>query len=98
MYLLAIYQWRRAASASSDIEAAARAGLAFDPATQEKGHSAETQQAVWFVLGTLAVGGGVGLWYYGNRVSQTSETTTWRIVFAPSLAPNQGGATLRINF
>ena len=41
---------------------------------------------------------GVGLWYYGNRLGQTSETTTWRIVLAPSLAPNQGGATLRITF
>ena len=58
MYLSASYQWRRAARASSDIEAAARAGLAFDPATQERGQSAETQQAVWFVLGTLAIGGG----------------------------------------
>jgi tetratricopeptide (TPR) repeat protein len=98
MYLLAIYQWRRAASASSDIEAAARAGLPFDPATQERGQSAETQQAWWFVLGTLAIGGGVGLWYYGNRLSQTSETTTWRIVLAPSVAPNQGGAILRVTF
>ena len=53
---------------------------------------------MWFVLGTLAIGGGVGLWYYGHRLSQTSETTTWRIVLAPSLAPNQGGATLRITF
>jgi len=98
MYLLAIYQWRRAAGASSDIEAAARVGLPFDPATQERGQSAETQQAVWFVLGTLALAGGVGLWYYGNRLGQTAETTTWRIVLAPSLAPNQGGATLRVTF
>ena len=98
MYLLALMQWSRASSASSQIEADARAGLAFNPATQEKGQSAEAQQAFWFVLGTLAIGAGAGVWYYGHRLSQTSETTTWRIVLAPSLAPNQGGATLRITF
>jgi len=98
MYLLALIQWGRASSASSQIEADARAGLAFNPATQERGQSAETQQAVWFVLGTLALGSGVGLWYYGNRLGQTSETTTWRIVLAPTVSPSQGGATLRVTF
>ena len=98
MYLLALIQWSRAASASSQIEADARAGLPFNPATEDKGQSAEAQQAFWFVLGTLAIGAGAGIWYYGNRLSQTSETTTWKIVLAPSLGPNQGGATLRINF
>ena len=71
MYLLALIQWSRAASASSQIEADARAGLAFNPATQEKGQSAEAQQAFWFVLGTLAIGAGAGVWYYGHRLGQT---------------------------
>jgi tetratricopeptide (TPR) repeat protein len=98
MYLFALIQWGRASSASSEIEADAVAGRPFNPATEERGQSAETWQGVWFVLGTLAIGSGVGLWFYGNRLSQTSETTTWKVVLAPSLAPNQGGATLRINF
>jgi tetratricopeptide (TPR) repeat protein len=98
LYVLGLYQWNRASSASSDIEAAARNGLAFDPAMQERGQSAETAQWWCFGLGTIALAGGAGLWFYGHRLSQTSETTTWRIVLAPTVAPNQGGATLRIVF
>ena len=98
MYLLALIQWSRAASASSRIEADARAGLPFNPATEDKGQSAEAQQAFWFVLGTLAIGAGAGIWYYGTASARRRRRPHGRWSLAPSLAPNQGGATLRINF
>ena len=97
LLVIDVVEWRRAANASSDIEAAAINGDSFDPAVEQRGKSAETAQKWLLPLGLLAVGGGVGLWFYGQRVS-AAETTTWRVSFAPNLGPNQGGATLRISF
>jgi tetratricopeptide (TPR) repeat protein len=97
MWVIGIVEWRRAVSASNDIETAAMNGTAFDPAVQSRGKSAETAQWWLYGLGTLAVAGGAGLWFYGQHVT-ASETTTWRISLAPTLAPNHGGATLRISF
>jgi tetratricopeptide (TPR) repeat protein len=97
MMVLGIVQWRRAVSASDDIEAAASANRAFDPAVEDRGKSAETLQWVFYGLGTLAVGAGAGLWFYGQHVT-AKETTTWRVSLAPTIAPNHGGATLRISF
>ena len=54
-------------------------------------------QWVFYGLGTLAVAAGAGLWFYGQHVT-AAETTTWRVSLAPILAPDQGGATLRVNF
>jgi len=98
MMVVGIIEWRRAVSASNEIEQAARNGDQFDPAVEQRGHSAETAQKVFYTLGALAIAGGVGLFFYGQHVTAASETTTWRVSFAPTLAPNQGGATLRINF
>jgi len=101
MWVIGIVEWRRAVKASSDIEDAAVAGEAFDPAVQSRGKSAETAQWVFYGLGALAVGAGAGLWFYGQHVTAASETTTWRVSVAPVVAPGQstfGGATLRIVF
>ena len=100
MVVLGIVEWRRAVKASSDIEDAAVGGMAFDPAVEDRGKSAETMQWVFYSLGALAVAGGAGLWFYGQHVS-AAETTTWRVSFAPTVAPGRstfGGATLRIAF
>ena len=40
---------------------------------------------------------GAGLWFYGQHETAT-ETTTWRVSLAPTIAPNNGGSTLRISF
>jgi tetratricopeptide (TPR) repeat protein len=98
MYLVGIIHWRRAVSASDEVESAARNGLPFSPETQDRGHSAETLQWWFFGLGTLAAAAGAGLWYYGNRMVAGADTTTWRIAVAPVIAPQQTGATLRITF
>jgi tetratricopeptide (TPR) repeat protein len=98
MMVLGIVEWRRAVSASHDVETAAMNNDSFDPAVQERGKSAETAQKVFYSLGALAIGAGVGLWFYGQHVTAAAETTTWRVSFAPTLAPNQGGATLRVTF
>ena len=95
--VLGIVEWRRAVKASSDIEDAAVSGMSFDPAVEDRGKSAETLQWVFYSVGALAVAGGVGLYFYGQRVT-AAETTTWRVSLAPNLAPGQGGATLRISF
>jgi len=95
--VLGIVEWRRAVKASSDIEDAAVSGMSFDPAVEDRGKSAETLQWVFYGVGALAVAGGVGLYFYGQRVT-AAETTTWRVSLAPNLAPGQGGATLRISF
>jgi tetratricopeptide (TPR) repeat protein len=100
MMLLGIWQYTRASSASDDIEAAARANQAFDPAVEDRGKSAETLQWVFYGLGTAAIAAGAGLWFYGQHVT-ANETTTWRVSLAPTLAPGRstfGGATLRISF
>jgi tetratricopeptide (TPR) repeat protein len=97
-YLVGIVQWRRAASASEEVESAARLGLPFDPADEERGKSAETAQWWLFGLGTLIAASGAGLWYYGNRMVAGADTTTWRIAVAPIIAPQNTGATLRISF
>jgi hypothetical protein len=97
LMVLGIHQYTRATSASDDIEAAAKANQAFDPAVEDRGKSAETLQWVFYGLGALAVGAGAGLWFYGQHVTAT-ETTTWRVSLAPTIAPNHGGATLRISF
>jgi tetratricopeptide (TPR) repeat protein len=94
---IGIYEFSRAASASDEIEGAARAGQAFDPAVQDRGHSAQTAQWVLYPLGALAIAGGVGLFFYGRHVT-AAETTTWRVSFAPTLAPHHGGSNLRITF
>jgi len=97
-WVVGIIEWRRAVSASNDIEAAAHNGDAFDPDVQSRGKSAETAQWWLYGLGALAIAGGAGLWFYGQHVT-AAETTTWRVSLAPTLAPNQGGgATLRITF
>ena len=98
MMVLGIVEWRRAVSASNDVEQAARNGDSFDPDVQQRGHSAETLQWVFYGVGALAAAGGVGLWFYGQKLTAAAETTTWRVSLAPTLAPNQGGATLRITF
>jgi tetratricopeptide (TPR) repeat protein len=97
LMLLGIYEYTRASSASDDIEAAARANQAFDPAVEDRGKSAETLQWVFYGLGTAAIAAGAGLWFYGQHVTAT-ETTTWRVSLAPTIAPHHGGATLRISF
>jgi tetratricopeptide (TPR) repeat protein len=96
--VIGIYQYTRAAAASDEVEKAARAGDSFDPAVEKRGHSAETAQKWLYTLGGLALAGGVGLFFYGQHVTAAAETTTWRVSLAPTLAPNQGGATLRIVF
>jgi tetratricopeptide (TPR) repeat protein len=96
--VLGIVEWRRAVKASSDIEDAAVAGMSFDPAVEDRGKSAETLQWVFYGLGTLAIAGGAGLWFYGQHVSAAEATTTWRVSLAPTLAPSHTGATLRISF
>jgi tetratricopeptide (TPR) repeat protein len=98
MMVLGIVEWRRAVSASHDVETAAMNNESFDPAVQDRGKSAETAQKVFYGLGALAIGAGAGLWFYGQHVTAAAETTTWRVSLAPTLAPNQGGATLRISF
>jgi len=98
LLVIDVVEWRRAATASSDIEKAAMNGDAFDPAVEQRGQSAETAQKWLLPLGLLAVGGGVGLWFYGQHVSAAEATTTWRVSFAPTLAPSHTGATLRISF
>ena len=97
MMVLGIYEYTRAKSASDDIEAAAMNNRAFDPAVEDRGKSAETMQWVFYGLGALAVGAGAGLFFYGQHLTAT-ETTTWRVSLAPTIAPNHGGATLRISF
>jgi hypothetical protein len=97
MMAIGVVEWRRAVAASNDVETAAQSGQAFDPAVQDRGKSAETAQWWLYGLGSLAIASGVGLWFYGQHVT-AAETTTWRVSFAPNLAPNQGGATLRIVF
>jgi hypothetical protein len=98
MMVLGIVEWRRAVTASHDVETAAMNNESFDPAVQDRGKSAETAQKVFYGLGALALGAGVGLWFYGQHVTAAAETTTWRVSLAPTLAPNQGGATLRVTF
>jgi len=97
MMVVGIVEWRRAVSASNEIEDAARNNQAFDPAVEDRGKSAETMQWVFYGIGTLALGAGAGLWFYGQHVTAT-ETTTWRVSLAPTISPNQSGATLRISF
>ena len=97
MMVVGIVEYTRAKSASDDIEAAARANRAFDPAVEDRGKSAETMQWVFYGLGALAVGAGAGLFFYGQHLTAT-ETTTWRVSLAPTIAPDRGGATLRISF
>jgi len=94
LYVVGIIEWRRAVSASKDVESAAT----FDPEAQRRGQSAETAQWWLYTLGTVAVGAGAGLWFYGNHVTAAAETTTWRVSLAPVLTPNEGGATLRITY
>ena len=98
MYVIGIIEWRRALSASKDVENAAANNQAFDPEAQRRGQSAETAQRWLYTLGTVAVGAGVGLWFYGNHVTTAAETTTWRVSLAPVVTPGEGGATLRITF
>jgi tetratricopeptide (TPR) repeat protein len=97
MWVVGIVEWRRAVSASHDVENAAMAMQQFDPAVESRGKSAETAQWVFYGLGALAIGAGAGLWFYGQHVT-AAETTTWRVSMAPVVGPNQGGATLRIAF
>jgi tetratricopeptide (TPR) repeat protein len=97
MMVVGIIEWRRAVSASRDIEQAARNGDAFDPAVEKRGQSAETLQWVFYGLGTAAIAAGAGLFFYGQHVT-AAETTTWRVSFAPVLTPSQSGASLRISF
>ena len=100
MYVLGIVEWRRAVSASNDIEAGGPRRPAFDPATCRSGASrprrcsgcSGTCWARWPSAAAPASG------IYGQPPQPTSETTTWRDSLAPTLAPNQGGATLRITF
>jgi hypothetical protein len=99
--IIGIVEWRRAVKASSDIDDLATGSGTYDPAIQQRGHSAETAQWFFYSLGALAVAGGAGLWFYGQHVTAASETTTWRVSLAPVVAPGQstlGGATLRIAF
>jgi tetratricopeptide (TPR) repeat protein len=98
MLVVAIIEWRRAVSASKDIEDAAMAGLAFDPAVEKRGKSAQNAEAVFSILGLAAVATGAGLYFYGNHLTTAAETTTWRVSLAPVVGPDQGGATLRISF
>jgi tetratricopeptide (TPR) repeat protein len=98
MLLVAIIEWRRAVSASNDIEDAAKNGEAFDPAVEKRGKSAQNAQAVFSILGLAAVATGAGLYFYGNHLTAAAETTTWRVSLAPVIAPNLGGAALRIAF
>jgi len=98
MLVVAIIEWRRAVSASHEIEDAAKAGEAFDPAVEKRGKSAQNAEAVFAILGLAAVGAGGGLYFYGNHLTAASETTTWRVAVAPVLGPDLGGATLRISF
>jgi tetratricopeptide (TPR) repeat protein len=97
LMVVGVVEYTRAKSASDDIEAAARANRAFDPDVEDRGKSAETMQWVFYGLGALAVGAGAGLFFYGQHLTAT-ETTTWRVSLAPTIAPNHGGATLRISF
>jgi hypothetical protein len=97
LMLLGVYEYTVAKSASDDVEAAARANKAFDPDVEDRGKSAETMQWVFHGLGLLAVGAGVGLFFYGQHLT-AAETTTWRVSLAPAITPNQSGATLRISF
>ena len=98
MLLVGIIEWRRAVSASNDIENAAKAGEAFDPAVEQRGKSAQKAEAVFTILGLAAAAGGAALYVYGNHVTAAAETTTWRVSLAPVIAPDLGGATLRISF
>jgi tetratricopeptide (TPR) repeat protein len=98
MLLVGIVEGFRAKAASDDIEKAAMAGMAFDPEVQKRGQSAEKAEKIFTVLGLIAAAGGVGLYFYGNHVTAAAETTTWRVSLAPVIAPDQGGATLRISF
>jgi tetratricopeptide (TPR) repeat protein len=98
MLLVGIIEWRRAVSASHEIEDAAMAGKAFDPAVEQRGKSAQNAEAVFTILGLAAAAGGAVLYVYGNHVTAASETTTWRVSLAPVIAPDQSGATLRISF
>ena len=72
--------------------------MAFDPAVEKRGKSAQNAEAVFSILGLAAVGAGAGLYFYGNHLTAASETTTWRVAVAPVIGPDQGGATLRISF
>ena len=98
LILIGIIQGARAVGAANDIEDAARAGMAFDPAVEKRGQSAEKAQWWCLGLGLVAGAAGGGLWYYGNRVTAAAETTTWRVSLAPVVAPSMNGATLRITF
>lgn len=98
MLLVGIIEWRRAVGASHDIENAAKAGQQFDPAVEQRGKSAQNAEAVFTILGLAAAAGGAALYVYGNHLTAASETTTWRVSLAPVIAPDQGGATLRISF
>ena len=98
MMVLGIVEWRRAVSASNDVETAAMNNESFNPAVQDRGKSAETAQKVFYSSRCARDWRRGGLWFYGQHVTAAAETTTWRVSFAPTLAPNQGGATLRITF
>ena len=98
LFLIGLVEGLRAQSASRDIEAAATKGLAYDPAVQARGQSAETGQKWFLTLGVLAGAGGAALWYYGRRVSAAAETTSYRISFGPALSTDGGGGWLRVSF
>jgi len=97
MMVVGVIEWRRAVSASNDIDTAAKAGNAFDPSVEKRGQSAQTAEIIFLGVGALAAAGGVGLWFYGQHLT-ASETQTWRVSLAPAVTPNLSGATLRIAF
>jgi tetratricopeptide (TPR) repeat protein len=99
MLIIGIVEGSRAKSAANEINNEAATGMPYDSSVQQRGKSAQTAEAWLITLGVLAGAGGAGLWYYGHRVSaETTANATYKFSFAPVLAPNGGGALLRVRF
>jgi tetratricopeptide (TPR) repeat protein len=96
LFLVGIIEGGRAAAASNEIDNAAKAGKAFDPAVEQRGKSAESAEKALLLTGLVIGAGGGLLYYYGRRAHE--QAAAGMISLAPSLSAQGPGALLRVTF
>jgi hypothetical protein len=96
LVLIGAAEGGRAVAAANDVNAAAKAGRAFDPAVEARGKSAARAQAGLLTLGFLAVAAGAGLYYWGYRTGHAAAER--QVSVTPVASAQEAGVVMRVTF
>jgi len=94
LVLIGAIEGARAVGAANEINNAAKAGKAYDPAVETRGLNAQSAERSLLIIGFLALAAGGGLYYYGWH----SEHTSAQVAVTPVASAHGAGALFQVTY